>query len=103
MSDHLKNLSQVYLEQIAKSAVPVDEAHMSGATSIKDAKPEKLDEKVKYDPNEGTRMTQVERKKKLSRLMKQRSIRCKQDEKLVLHKEEGTTSMVEKIVMTHVC
>jgi len=34
MSDHLKNLSQVYLEQIAESAVPVDEADMSGAPSI---------------------------------------------------------------------
>ena len=50
MSDHLKNLSQVYLEQIAKSAVPVDEADMSGAPSIKDAKPEKKT-KVKYDPH----------------------------------------------------
>ena len=50
MSDHLKNLSQVYLEQIAKSAVPVDEADMSGAPSIKDAKPEKKT-RVKYDPH----------------------------------------------------
>ena len=108
MSDHLKNLSQVYLEQIAESAVPgkpaeklktdragysipkadqmsaaerikkktaekkaalekkhgkkmddhpeypnkkyVDEADMSGAPSIKDAKPAKKTE-VKYDPH----------------------------------------------------
>ena len=50
MSDHLKNLSQVYLEQIAESAVPVDEADMSGAPSIKDAKPANKT-KVKYDPH----------------------------------------------------
>ena len=60
MSDHLKNLSQVYLEQIAKSAVPVDEADMSGAPSIKDAKPEKKTN-VKYDPHMKVMAPQVEK------------------------------------------
>ena len=118
MSDHLKNLSQVYLEQIAESAVPgkpaeklktdragysipkaeqmaaaerikkktaekkaalekkhgkkmddhpeypnkkyVDEADMSGAPSIKDAKPAKKT-KVKYDPHMKVMAPQVEK------------------------------------------
>jgi len=118
MSDHLKNLSQVYLEQIAESAVPgkpaeklktdragysipkadqmsaaerikkktaekkaalekkhgkkmddhpeypnkkyVDEADMSGAPSIKDAKPAKKT-KVKYDPDMKVMAPQVEK------------------------------------------
>lgn len=118
MSDHLKNLSQVYLEQIAESAVPgkpaeklktdragysipkadqmsaaerikkktaekkaalekkhgkkmddhpeypnkkyVDEADMSGAPSIKDAKPSKKTN-VKYDPHMKVMAPQVEK------------------------------------------
>ena len=118
MSDHLKNLSQVYLEQIAESAVPgkpaeklktdragysipkadqmsaaerikkktaekkaalekkhgkkmndhpeypnkkyVDEADMSGAPSIKDAKPAKKT-KVKYDPHMKVMAPQVKK------------------------------------------
>ena len=60
MSDHLKNLSQVYLEQIAESAVPVDEADMSGAPSIKDAKPAKKT-KVKYDHHMKVMAPQVEK------------------------------------------
>ena len=118
MSDHLKNLSQVYLEQIAESAVPgkpaeklktdragysipkadqmsaaerikkktaekraalekkhgkkmddhpeypnkkyVDEADMSGAPSIKDAKPEKKTN-VKYDPHMKVMAPQVKK------------------------------------------
>ena len=119
MSDHLKNLSQVYLEQIAESAVPgkpaeklktdragysipkadqmsaadrikkktaekkaalekkhgkkmddhpeypnkkyVDEADMSGAPSIKDAKPSKKKTDVKYDPDMKVMAPQVKK------------------------------------------